>query len=111
MSEGKTLTSDKVFSLLPLGKLMSVQTANAANPINIDSIVQSGMVFDMGSQGTKPSGLTASGNMYLTLVGNSDIRFQICFAWNSTPRILVRSMAQGKKWSAWYPVTLGTPLT
>lgn len=111
MSFGKVLTQDMLYSLLPLEKLMNVQTGNAANPINLDTIMQTGIVFDMGVQGTKPSGVTASGNMYLTVVGTSSIKVQICLAWNATPRILVRSMAVQGNWSAWYPLTLGTPLS
>lgn len=111
MSSGKVLTSDVLFSLLPLKKLMNVQTVNAENPNNLDTITQTGVVFDMGAKGTKPTDVPASGNLYLTVIGNSYIRFQFCLAWQNPPKILVRSMAREGQWSAWYPLTLGPPQT
>ena len=111
MSVGTVLTAEHLMDLLPLTKFMTVRMSRHPDIINIDTDMQTGLILDMGLEGTRPSGVTASGNTILNLVFNSEIRFQFWFAWSAIPKILVRSTASATSWSAWYPLTLGTPIT
>lgn len=111
MSEAKVLTGEKLLGLLPLSQFMTVRMSRSSSIINIDTDTQPGLILDMGIAGTRPSGVAGSGNMIFNLILNESIRYQLWFAWQGTPKILVRSVANAGRWSAWYPMTLGAPLS
>lgn len=62
MSQAKALTAEHLMDLLPMTKFMTVRMSRHPDIINIDTDMQTGLILDMGLEGTRPSGVTTSGS-------------------------------------------------